>query len=237
MVRSSSDIAATINDLFDRHGRCRSPPTSAIACSAPSIETSALAAGSYAASASAAAGIGVAAATGQRPLILVGDGTFRWPLETRQLPRTASIQSWYCSTTKLEMLRVFRRERASTASDWRFTALGPFVGGHRQTGRARREARGRWACAAHGVGDFRWSRWCGERLAYARFVSASRPPRDQQAMMAPGAAVSLEPLLAAPLSTQVHAFAAMAAFALGAVQLAAAQGTCPIAPSAGSGSR
>jgi len=38
---------------------------------------------------------------------------------------------------------------------------------------------------------------------------------------------SLEPLLAAPLSTQVHAFAAMAAFALGAVQLAAPKGTLP----------
>src|SRR3954469_5106507 len=39
--------------------------------------------------------------------------------------------------------------------------------------------------------------------------------------------MSLEPLLAAPLSTQVHAFAAMAAFGLGAVQLAAPKGTLP----------
>ena len=39
--------------------------------------------------------------------------------------------------------------------------------------------------------------------------------------------MSLAPLLAAPLSTQVHAFAAMAAFALGAVQLAAPKGTLP----------
>ena len=39
--------------------------------------------------------------------------------------------------------------------------------------------------------------------------------------------MSLEPLLATPLSTQVHAFAAMAAFALGAVQLAAPKGTLP----------
>ena len=39
--------------------------------------------------------------------------------------------------------------------------------------------------------------------------------------------MSLEPLLAAPLSTRVHAFAAMAAFALGAVQLAAPKGTLP----------
>src|SRR3954469_24388975 len=39
--------------------------------------------------------------------------------------------------------------------------------------------------------------------------------------------MSLEPLLAAPLSTQVHAFAAVAAFLLGAVQLAAPKGTLP----------
>ena len=39
--------------------------------------------------------------------------------------------------------------------------------------------------------------------------------------------MSLEPLLATSLSTQVHAFAAMAAFALGAVQLAAPKGTLP----------
>ena len=39
--------------------------------------------------------------------------------------------------------------------------------------------------------------------------------------------MSLEPLLAAPLATRVHAFAAMAAFALGAAQLAAPKGTVP----------
>jgi uncharacterized membrane protein len=39
--------------------------------------------------------------------------------------------------------------------------------------------------------------------------------------------VSLAPLLDAPATTQVHAFAAMAAFALGVVQLAAPKGTLP----------
>jgi uncharacterized membrane protein len=39
--------------------------------------------------------------------------------------------------------------------------------------------------------------------------------------------MTLAPLLAAPLVIQVHAFAAMAAFALGAVQLAAPKGTIP----------
>jgi uncharacterized membrane protein len=39
--------------------------------------------------------------------------------------------------------------------------------------------------------------------------------------------MSLDPLLAAPLVVQVHAFAAMAAFVLGIVQLAAPKGTLP----------
>ena len=40
-------------------------------------------------------------------------------------------------------------------------------------------------------------------------------------------AMSLDPLLAAPLIVQVHAFAAMAAFALGIIQLAGPKGTLP----------
>jgi uncharacterized membrane protein len=39
--------------------------------------------------------------------------------------------------------------------------------------------------------------------------------------------MSLDPLLAAPLVVQVHAFAAMAAFVLGIVQFAAPKGTLP----------
>jgi uncharacterized membrane protein len=39
--------------------------------------------------------------------------------------------------------------------------------------------------------------------------------------------VSLAPLLNAPPAIQLHAFAAMAAFALGLVQLAAPKGTLP----------
>jgi len=39
--------------------------------------------------------------------------------------------------------------------------------------------------------------------------------------------VSLAPLLNAPAAIQLHAFAAMAAFALGSVQLAAPKGTLP----------
>ena len=39
--------------------------------------------------------------------------------------------------------------------------------------------------------------------------------------------MSLEPLFAAPLVVQVHAFAAMAAFVLGIVQFSAPKGTLP----------
>lgn len=39
--------------------------------------------------------------------------------------------------------------------------------------------------------------------------------------------MSLEPLLAASLAIQIHAFAAMAAFGLGIVQIAAPKGTLP----------
>ena len=39
--------------------------------------------------------------------------------------------------------------------------------------------------------------------------------------------MALDPLLAAPLVVQVHAFAAMAAFVLGIVQFAAPKGTLP----------
>lgn len=39
--------------------------------------------------------------------------------------------------------------------------------------------------------------------------------------------LTLAPLLAAPAAIQIHAFAAIAAFALGLVQLAAAKGTIP----------
>ena len=39
--------------------------------------------------------------------------------------------------------------------------------------------------------------------------------------------MTLAPLLAAPAAIQIHAFAALAAFAIGAVQLAAPKGTIP----------
>src|SRR5262249_37448462 len=75
-----SDIAAAINDLFDRHGKLAM--TSDIGdClfTAMEIDNTALAAPGYYAGMGfgVPAGIGVAAATGRRPLVLVGDGAFQ----------------------------------------------------------------------------------------------------------------------------------------------------------------
>jgi indolepyruvate decarboxylase len=76
---SPSDIATAINDLFDRHGKM--PMTSDIGdClfTAMEIDNTALAAPGYYAGMGfgVPAGIGVAA-TGLRPMILVGDGAFQ----------------------------------------------------------------------------------------------------------------------------------------------------------------
>jgi uncharacterized membrane protein len=47
--------------------------------------------------------------------------------------------------------------------------------------------------------------------------------------------MTLAPLLAAPTAIQIHAFAAIVAFAIGAIQLALPKGTIAIASSAGHG--
>jgi indolepyruvate decarboxylase len=75
-----SDIACAINDLFDAHGAM--PMTSDIGdClfTAMEIENTELAAPGYYAGMGfgVPAGFGVAASTGKRPLVLVGDGAFQ----------------------------------------------------------------------------------------------------------------------------------------------------------------
>src|SRR5262249_2637792 len=75
-----SDIATAINDLFDRHGAMpMTADTGDCLFTAMEIENTALAAPGYYAGMGfgVPGGIGVAAATGERPLILVGDGAFQ----------------------------------------------------------------------------------------------------------------------------------------------------------------
>ena len=130
-----SDVACAINDLFDRHGIM--PMTSDVGdClfTAMEIESTALAAPGYYAGMGfgVPGGIGVAAATGRRPLILVGDGAFQmtgWELGNCRRYGLDPIvvlfnnQSW-------EMLRAFQPEsRFNDLDDWNFSAMAPGLGG------------------------------------------------------------------------------------------------------------
>ena len=130
-----SDIACAVNDLFDAHGAM--PMTSDIGdClfTAMEIENTDIAAPGYYSGMGfgVPAGIGVAA-TGRRPLILVGDGAFQMTgFELGNCCRYGldpivvlfNNASW-------EMLRAFQPEsRFNDLSDWHFADMAPSLGGH-----------------------------------------------------------------------------------------------------------
>lgn len=131
-----TDIAMAINDLFDRHGRM--PMTADIGdClfTAMEIDNTALAAPGYYAGMGfgVPGGIGVAAATGQRPLILVGDGAFQmtgWELGNCRRYGLDPIVVLF-NNRSWEMLRVFQPEsQFNDLDDWNFAAMAPALGGH-----------------------------------------------------------------------------------------------------------
>ncbi len=130
-----SDIAVAINDLFDRHGRM--PMTSDVGdClfTAMEIDNTALAAPGYYAGMGfgVPAGIGVAAATGQRPLILVGDGAFQmtgWELGNCRRYGLDPIVVLF-NNRSWEMLRAFQPESAfNDLDDWHFADIASSLGG------------------------------------------------------------------------------------------------------------
>jgi indolepyruvate decarboxylase len=140
-----SDIAAAINDLFDRHGAM--PMTADMGdClfTAMEIENTALAAPGYYAGMGfgVPAGIGVAAATGRRPLILVGDGAFQmtgWELGNCRRYGFDPIVVLF-NNASWEMLRAFQPEsRFNDLDDWNFAALARSLGGHGERVATRRE--------------------------------------------------------------------------------------------------
>ena len=140
-----SDIAAAINDLFDRHGAM--PMTADMGdClfTAMEIENTALAAPGYYAGMGfgVPAGIGVAAATGRRPLILVGDGAFQmtgWELGNCRRYGFDPIVVLF-NNASWEMLRAFQPEsRFNDLDDWNFAALALSLGGYGERVTTRRE--------------------------------------------------------------------------------------------------
>jgi len=130
-----SDIAAAINDLFDRHGKMpMAADVGDCLFTAMEIDNTALVAPGYYAGMGfgVPAGIGAAVATGRRPLVLVGDGAFQmtgWELGNCRRYRLDPIvvlfnnQSW-------EMLRVFQPEsKFNDLDDWHFADIASSLGG------------------------------------------------------------------------------------------------------------
>ncbi|UWU73847.1 indolepyruvate/phenylpyruvate decarboxylase [Bradyrhizobium huanghuaihaiense] len=140
-----SDVAAAINDLFDRHGKM--PMVADMGdCLfvAMEIDNTALAAPGYYAGMGfgVPAGIGAAVATQRRPLVLVGDGAFQmtgWELGNCRRYGLDPIvvllnnRSW-------EMLRAFQPESVfNDLDDWHFARIVPALGGTGERVTTRRE--------------------------------------------------------------------------------------------------
>jgi indolepyruvate decarboxylase len=139
-----SDIARGINDLFDRHGPM--PMTADMGdClfTAMEIEHTALAAPGYYAGMGfgVPAGIGVAA-TGLRPLILVGDGAFQmtgWELGNCRRYGFDPIVVLF-NNCSWEMLRTFQPESEfNDLDDWHSANIAREIGGHGARVTTRRE--------------------------------------------------------------------------------------------------
>ncbi|VCU09771.1 Indole-3-pyruvate decarboxylase [Rhodoplanes serenus] len=186
-----SDVAAAVNDLLDRHGPL--PMTADIGdCLfvAMEIDNTALAAPGYYAGMGfgVPAGIGVAAATGQRPLILVGDGAFQmtgWELGNCRRYGLDPIVLLF-NNASWEMLRVFQPEsRFNDLSDWNFAAMAPALGGHGERVATRRELAAALERAIARRGMFSLIEVMLPRGAtsrtLARFVTGLKSARDRQA--------------------------------------------------------
>ncbi len=185
-----SDIAAAINDLFDRHGKM--PMTADIGdClfTAMEIENTALAAPGYYAGMGfgVPGGIGVAAATGERPLILVGDGAFQmtgWELGNCRRYGLDPIVVLF-NNMSWEMLRAFQPEsKFNDLSDWNFAGLAPSLGGHGERVTTRDELAAALERAVQRRGQFSIVEVMMERGAIsdtlARFVSGFKAVRAKQ---------------------------------------------------------
>ena len=130
-----SDIACAVNDLFAKHGPMPiAADTGDCLFTAMEIANTSLVAPGYYAGMGygVPAGLGVAVATGSRPLILVGDGAFQMTgFELGNCRR----YGWdpiviVFNNASWEMLRVFQPEsRFNDLDDWHFARLADDLGG------------------------------------------------------------------------------------------------------------
>jgi indolepyruvate decarboxylase len=132
---SPTDIARGVNDLFDRHGTM---PIAADMgdCLFTGLDiqnTEFVAPGYYATMGfGVPAGLGVQAATGRRPLVLVGDGAFQmtgWELGNCRRYGWDPIVLLF-NNTSWEMLRTFQPESSfNNLEDWGYAAMAGSLGG------------------------------------------------------------------------------------------------------------
>ncbi|MBS0325651.1 MAG: indolepyruvate/phenylpyruvate decarboxylase [Proteobacteria bacterium] len=140
-----TDIATAVNDLMAAHGRMP------IACdigdclfTAMDIEHTALVAPGYYATMGfgVPAGLGVQAATGQRPLVLVGDGAFQmtgWELGNCARYGWDPIVIVF-NNASWEMLRTFQPESSfNDLDEWKFADMARALGGDGVRVRTKRE--------------------------------------------------------------------------------------------------
>ncbi len=155
-----SDIACAVNDLMARHGPM--PMASDVGdCLFVAMEiahTRLVAPGYYAGMGfGVPGGLGIQATTGERPLILVGDGAFQmtgWELGNCRRYRWDPIvlvlnnMSW-------EMLRTFQPEsRFNDLDDWHFAEMAAPLGGRGERVTTRAELEAALERAVSAVGQF-----------------------------------------------------------------------------------
>lgn len=154
------DIARAVNDLFASRGRMPvATDTGDCLFTALEIENTELVAPGYYATMGfgVPAGLGVQAATGQRPVILVGDGAFQmtgWELGNCRRYGWDPIVI-VMNNLGWEMLRVFQPEsRFNDLGDWRFAELAAPLGGDGVRVASRRELAAALEVAAGRRGRF-----------------------------------------------------------------------------------
>ena len=130
-----TDIATAVNDLMARHGKMTiASDMGDCLFTAMEIEQTALVAPGYYATMGygVPAGLGVQAATGQRPLILVGDGAFQmtgWELGNCQRYGWDPIVLVF-NNASWEMLRTFQPESSfNDLGRWGFAEMAAGMGG------------------------------------------------------------------------------------------------------------
>ena len=154
------DIATAVNDMFDAHGTMpiASDVGDCLFTAMDIVQTPMVAPGYYATMGfGIPAGLGIQATTGERPLILVGDGAFQmtgWELGNCRRYAWDPVVIVF-NNASWEMLRTFQPEtRYNDLDEWNFTAIAEALGGCGRRVRTRRELGDALAAAVAGRGQF-----------------------------------------------------------------------------------